>query len=126
MIVGARKYKEQTFQTKSVTIALVSLVAIVVFTLILPNVTTSISGPSYSNPQLVFVTIACLVIYISFIMAQTVRQRHYFLTASDNGHTNTDVSKKEAWISLFLLLACLGAVVYLSKKMSPLIELSIS
>lgn len=45
MIVGARKYKEQTFQTKSVTIALVALVAIVVFTLILPNVTTSISDP---------------------------------------------------------------------------------
>jgi len=126
MIVGARKYKEQTFQTKSVTIALVALVAIVVFTLILPNVTTSISGPSYTNSQLVFVTIACLVIYISFIKAQTVRQRHYFMSTSDNGHTNSHVSKREALISLFLLLACLGAVVYLSKKISPLIELSIS
>tara|TARA_R100001198_G_C5186189_1_gene180725 strand:- start:52 stop:921 length:870 start_codon:yes stop_codon:yes gene_type:complete len=125
MIVGVRKYKEQTFQTKSVTIALVALVAIVVFTLILPNVTTSISGPSYSKPQLIFVTIACLVIYISFIMAQTVRQRHYFLTNSDE-HSNTYVSKKEALISLVFLLACLGAVVYLSKKISPLIELSIS
>jgi len=125
MIVGARKYKEQTFQTKSVTIALVSLVAIVVFTLILPNVTTSISGPSYSNAQLVFVTIACLVIYISFIKAQTVRQRHYFLTTTE-AHSPSHVSKKEAVISFGLLLACLGLVVYLSKKISPLIELSIS
>lgn len=126
MIVGARKYKEQTFQTKSVTIALVSLVAIVVFTLILPNVTTSIAGPSYTNSQLVFVTIVCLVIYISFIKAQTVRQRHYFISSSADGHANSHVSKKEALISLFLLLACLGAVVFLSKKISPLIELSIS
>ena len=74
---------------------------------------------------MVFVTIACLVIYISFIKAQTVRQRHYFLTTTE-AHSPSHVSKKEAVISFGLLLACLGLVVYLSKKISPLIELSIS
>lgn len=45
MVVGALKYKEQTFETKSVTIALVGLVSILVLTLVLPNFTTSIAGP---------------------------------------------------------------------------------
>jgi Ca2+:H+ antiporter len=57
MLIGALKFKEQTFETKSVTIALVSLVFILGLTLILPNFTTSIAGPTYSAPQLIAVAI---------------------------------------------------------------------
>lgn len=127
MVVGARKFKEQTYQTHSVTIALVALVSIIVLTLILPNYTTSIHGPYYSNPQLIFVTFACIVIYGSFIMAQTVRQRHYFLP-TENKKNETDskpVSRSDAWWSLSFLLVCLGAVVFLSKNISPSIESTI-
>lgn len=68
MLVGAIKFNEQVFETKSVTIALVSLVSILVLTLVLPNFTTSISGPSYSPPQLIAVAICCVVIYGSFYL----------------------------------------------------------
>jgi len=79
MLLGALKFKEQTFETKSVTIALVSLVSILVLTLVLPNFTTSISGPSYNVPQLIAVAIACVVIYGAFIFTQTIGHRKYFL-----------------------------------------------
>src|SRR5690606_30436456 len=64
--VGSRKYKEQFFMRSSATTYLVSLVAILVLTLILPNYTSSVNGPFYSNAQLVFVAVACLAIYIAF------------------------------------------------------------
>lgn len=120
MLVGALKHREQTFETKSVTIALVGLVAILVLTLILPNYTTSVAGPVYSRPQLIIVTVACIVIYAGFIFTQTVRHRHYFLAEATGEEKH--VSRNEALISVALLLLCLGAVVLLAKKLSPVIE----
>jgi Ca2+:H+ antiporter len=120
MLVGALQFKEQVFETKSVTIALVSLVSILVLTLVLPNYTTSVPGPAYSAPQLIAVAVCCVVIYSSFLFTQTVRHRKYFL-AEPSGEEKT-VTGKEAIISLVLLLVCLGAVVLLAKKLSPVIE----
>lgn len=120
MLVGATKYKEQNFETKSVTIALVSLVSILVLTLVLPNFTTSINGPSYTVPQLIATGISCLVIYASFIFTQTVRHRKYFL-AEVSGEEKV-VGKPEAFISLVFLFICLGVVILLAKAISPVIE----
>ncbi|CAG5067483.1 Sodium-potassium/proton antiporter ChaA [Dyadobacter sp. CECT 9623] len=120
MFVGALKFKEQTFETKSVTIALVSLVSILVLTLVLPNFTTSIAGPSYSAPQLIAIGICCLVIYGSFLFTQTVRHRKYFLT--DVTGEEKAVTQVEALTSLVLLLVCLGVVILLAKTLSPVIE----
>jgi Ca2+:H+ antiporter len=120
MLVGALKFKEQIFETKSVTIALVSLVSILVLTLVLPNFTTSVPGPAYSAPQLIAVAACCVVIYGSFLFTQTVQHRKYFL-AGVTGEEKT-VTRNEALISLILLLACLGAVVFLAKKLSTVIE----
>lgn len=120
MLVGALKHREQTFENKSVTIALVSLVSILVLTLVLPNYTTSVPGPAYSRPQLVVVTIACVVIYGAFLFTQTVRHRQYFLTEPSG--EEKEVSRGEAFISLALLLVCLGVVVLLAKDLSPVIE----
>jgi Ca2+:H+ antiporter len=123
MLIGALKFREQSFETKSVTIALVSLVSILILTLVLPNYTTSISGPTYSKPQLVIVTVACIIIYASFIFTQTVRHRHYFLAESSGEEKH--VSRNETIASLILLLLCLGIVVMLAKKLSPVIEKSV-
>ncbi|MBD0367653.1 MAG: ionic transporter y4hA [Flavisolibacter sp.] len=120
MVVGALKYKEQTFETKSVTIALVGLVAILVITLVLPNFTTSVAGPRYSKPQLIIVTIACVVIYASFLFTQTIRHRQYFL--AEASEQETIISRKKSLVSLLFLLVCLGVVILLAKALSPVIE----
>lgn len=120
MLVGALKFKEQTFETKSVTIALVSLVSILILTLVLPNYTTSVAGPAYNTPQLIAVAASCVVIYAAFIFTQTVRHRKYFRTEIHGGETS--ISKTEAITSLVMLLVCLGVVVFLAKKLSPVIE----
>ncbi len=123
MLVGALKFREQFFETKSVTIALVALVSILVLTLVLPNFTTSVAGPTYSDPQLIAVGICCLVIYGSFVFTQTVRHRKYFLAEASG--EERPVTKIEALVSLILLLVSLGAVIFLAKKLSPAIESSV-
>lgn len=123
LMIGGLKHHEQFFSQKSASTALVTLVAILVLTLVLPNFTTTTSGPTYSPSQLIFVAIASLILYFSFIMMQTVRHRDYFLADDDNpSHHAEPPSMKIAWISLIFLLICLGIVVFLAKALSPLVE----
>lgn len=121
MLVGSVRFKEQSFDTKSVTIALVSLVSILVLTLVLPNYTTSVAGPVYSSAQLIALAICCVVIYIGFLFTQTIRHRNYFLAEPATGKER-EVSRIEVWISLLFLLGCLAVVVFLAKRLSPVIE----
>lgn len=122
--VGSRKYKEQFFITNSATSYLVSLVAILVLTLILPNYTSSIRGPFYSEAQLVFVSLACLMIYGSFLMFQTVRHRNYFVV-EEGDHTTHEADPptlNKTILSLVLLIICLAVVIFMAKGLSPVIE----
>lgn len=124
LFIGGIKHHEQTFSKHSVTIALVSLVSIIVFTLILPAFTKSVSGPIYSPSQLLFVSIACILIYTSFLFAQTVRHREYFLT-NENSKSEANlhvVSNRDLIISIVFLLISLSIVVLLAKTLSPTIE----
>ncbi len=122
--VGSRKYKEQFFITKSATTYLVSLVAILVLTLILPNYTSSARGPYYSEAQLVFVSLACLTIYGSFLMFQTVRHRHYFVIENEGEVLREAAPPSIAATlgSLVLLIICLATVIGMAKGLSPVIE----
>lgn len=123
LFIGGLKFYEQNFSKHSSTIALVSLVSIVILTMVFPTFTTSIKGPYYSNPQLIFVSISCLVIYACFLFAQTTRHREYFLSTEENKNEPADrINKKVLWISLILLLVSLTIVVLLAKSLSPTIE----
>jgi len=126
LLIGSLKHYEQNFSKPSVTIALVSLISIVVFTLVFPTFTESVSGSFYSNPQLIFASIACLIIYSCFLFAQTKRHRDYFLTAGEvEDEDDTPpmyISNKVFMMSLVFLIICLGIVVLLAKTLSPAIE----
>lgn len=124
ILVGSAKHFEQSFQKASVNTALVSLIAILVLTLVLPNYTTSVSGPQYSEAQLIFIAFACLTIYGTFLLVQTVRHRNYFLS---EGHQGAEESRPaptnlKVTLSLVFLLLSLGVVVLLAKAFSPTIE----
>jgi Ca2+:H+ antiporter len=124
LFIGGLKHHEQTFSKHSVNIALVSLVSIIVFTLVLPTFTKSIKGPYYSQSQLLFVSFSCILIYTSFIFAQTVRHREYFLVKAEHETNPTPhyVTKKALVISVVFLLVSLTIVVLLAKTLSPTIE----
>lgn len=121
--IGGVKYHEQFFARSSATTSLISLVAILIMTLILPNYTVSESGPFYSTSQLIFVAVVCLVIYSTFLMVQTVRHRSYFLIpGTQENHEVAPPSNFKTFISLAFLTLCLGVVVFMAKALSPAIE----
>ena len=126
LLIGGIKHYEQNFSASSVNIALVALISIVVFTLIFPTFTESVAGSYYSLPQLIFASIACLIIYSAFLFAQTRRYRQYFLTVGADEDEDSakplKVSNKLFTSSLVFLLLSLGIVVLLAKTLSPTIE----
>lgn len=125
LFIGGLKHYEQNFSTSSVTIGLVSLVSIIVFTLVFPTFTESVHGSYYSVPQLVFASIACIVIYSSFLFAQTTRYRQYFLTIGNDENEAAEpiiINNKTFYTSLVFLIISLGIVVLLAKTLSPTIE----
>jgi Ca2+:H+ antiporter len=83
LLVGSARYGEQVFGRHGVSSALVTLMAVTILTLILPNFTTSIPVPNYSTSQLIFVAVISLVLYGTFVLVQAVRHRDYFLPNSD-------------------------------------------
>ncbi|QLG89044.1 ionic transporter y4hA [Chitinibacter bivalviorum] len=129
LLVGGNRYGEQRFGMLGVNAALSTLAAIVVLTLILPNFTTSVTGPMYSASQLGFVAVVSLILYGTFVFVQTVRHRDYFLP--DESVENEEVhalppTGKQALTSTVLLIVGLGAVVLLAKAISPLIEAGVA
>jgi Ca2+:H+ antiporter len=122
LFIGGLKHHEQEFSKHSVTIALVSLISIVVFTLVIPTFTESVKGAYYSTPQLIFASITCIVIYFFFLLAQTSRHREYFLSGTNETDDAVIISNRNLIISLVFLLLSLGIVVLLAKTLSPTIE----
>ena len=126
LLVGGGRHHVQGFQLEGINAALGTLTVIVVFTLILPNYSTSAPGPAYTSSQLLFVAAATMVLFAAFTVFQTIRHRDYFLPKEGEGddadvHANQPTNA-ETLISLGLLLVALVAVVLSAKGISPSIE----
>lgn len=122
---GSLKHSEQKIGLQGVSAAMIGLIAICTLTLILPNYTTSIAGPVYTQSQLIFVSIVSLIIYGVFVSIQTGRHRDYFLPDDDTCTEDVHADPPSLWVtllSLLLLLVSLVAVVLSSKALSPVIE----
>lgn len=119
---GGIRFKEQKFIQQGISAALITLVTISVLTLILPNYTVSLPGPFYNRQQLLFVAIVTLILYGTFILVQNVRHRDHFQPATEEKEVSVHPTSKVAWISVFLLVFCLGAVVALAESLAPDLE----
>ena len=123
IVVGAVRHREQEFRTEGAQSYLIVLLPMVAITLILPNFTTSMPGPYYTNAQLGFVSVVCLLLWLAFTFVQTVRHRDYFLPSRGEHSKPVDrPTGKLAMASVGLLLVSLVAVVLLAKGVSPVIQ----
>jgi Ca2+:H+ antiporter len=128
LLLGGALHREQEFQAKGASAALSVLAALVTLTLMLPNFTTTIIGPSFSPSQLIFAGAVSLVLYGVFIFVQTVRHRDYFLSDPGEGLPPDEdahappPSSSAALASLALLLIALVAVVALAKALTPAVS----
>lgn len=128
LILGGLKYKEQEFQVQGSKSLFVVLLTLAMIVFILPNFTSTTSGPTYSLSQLIFIAVICVLIYLLFVLFQTKTHKAYFEPTV--GPTEEvcveegldEVSRTEAWLSFFSLCISLVAVIGLAKLISPMIE----
>jgi Ca2+:H+ antiporter len=129
IVIGALHHGEQSFRVTGASAYLTVLVALAVITMVLPNYTVTEAGPVYAPSQLVFVSIATLVLYAVFLWIQTVRHKEHFLptAASDTPvEPHERPAARQAAISLGLLVLALAGVILLSKPFGDLVGLAVA
>ncbi len=125
--LGGLKHKELGFQTVGTSSLMGVLVTLTVLTMVLPNYTVSTTGPTFTSSQLIFVSIASIMIYLSLIWAQTKSHKSYFASLTQNEYLLLEKkkyvpSRLQATLSFVRLLFSLVAVIGLAKILSPTIE----
>lgn len=127
LLAGGLRHREQVFQLQGAQAALSVIIPLTTLTLVLPNVTSTTIGPTFSSLQLAFVAIVSLALYGSFLFVQTVRHRDYFLpeVSEEDAHALPPPSSV-ALLSAGLLFASLILVVVLAKLLTPTLELVIA
>lgn len=129
IVIGSLRYREQTFTLQGVSTALITLTAVVVFVLILPNYTISHTGGEYTSFQLLFIALVSLALYLGFTMVQTMRHRSFFISPQNKlladqkeQNSNELLSRKKMLFSCLMLILCLGIVVLMAKLLSKDVE----
>src|SRR3974390_3134492 len=79
LLAGGLRHREQGFQLLGANAALSVLIALTTLTLIVPNVTATTAGPTFSRPQLAFAAVVSFILSGSFVFLQTFRHRTHFL-----------------------------------------------
>jgi Ca2+:H+ antiporter len=123
LLAGGHRHHEQGYTQSGVSAGLAMLATLAVLALVLPNFTTTAGGAFYSPTQLAFVAVVSLVVYATFVVAQTIRHRDHFLypDADDRAH-QAPVPPAKAIAAATMLVVSLVAVVLLAKALSPSIE----
>jgi Ca2+:H+ antiporter len=128
LLVGAYKFGTTHFNAEGAGAALSTVITLAVLCLVLPNFTTTTTGPEFSGSQLAFAAVGSLALYAMFVVTQTVRHRDFFLPVGEGGSALPEddhaarPDSRRALISLGLLVVSLVAVVGLAKVESTPIE----
>lgn len=129
LLVGALRHREQSFRIEGTGSGLAALAVLATLVLVLPRLTVSAPGATYTTAQLMFVALSSLVLWLLFVFIQTVRHRDYFLPADGRADATvhaTPPTRGQAAASFALLCVALVAVVGLAKLISPAIERGIA
>jgi Ca2+:H+ antiporter len=138
ILTAALRSRVASFNAEGSATAFATVITLTTLCLVLPNFTTSTTGPEFSGSQLVFAALASVSLYVLFLFVQSVRHRGLFLHVEE-GEVPTNASdenvavevddfhgepptKRETLQSLALLLVALVAVVGLAKTSSHAIE----
>jgi Ca2+:H+ antiporter len=119
LLLGGLRHHEQHYNLQGTSAYLNTIMSLCVLGLVLPNYTTSLSGPRFSPVQEIFLVVTSLTLYAIFLMTQTRRHRAYFVESkgaaegSDEAHHFQVRSLGFHTVMLFLYLI---AVIVLAEK----------
>jgi Ca2+:H+ antiporter len=125
ILTAALRDRVATFNAEGSATAFATVITLTTLCLVLPNFTTSTTGPEFSASQLVFAALASVSLYVLFLFVQSVRHRGLFVGPEEDKVDDLHgppPTKQETLRSLALLLVSLVAVVGLAKTSSYAIE----
>jgi Ca2+:H+ antiporter len=79
LVLGGLRHHEQHYNLQGVNSYLNAIMALSVLGLVLPNFTTSMSGPRFSTVQEIFLAVTSIGLYAIFLLIQTTRHSGYFM-----------------------------------------------
>ena len=128
LMVGGLRYREQHYNIQGVNAYLNVIMALAVLGLVLPNFTTSTSGPTFSTGQQIFFAAVSLLLYAVFLLIQTLRHRGYFLDVKETTtkHSPHHLARvRSTGFHALMLLLYLAAVIFLAEKFAVPLDNSI-
>jgi len=129
LLIGGLRYREQYYNLQGVNSYLNVIMTLAVLGLVLPNFTTSTSGPTFSTEQEIFLVVMSLLLYGIFLLIQTMRHRRYFMESKDAtvaanvAHHPLQVRSTAFHVGLLLLY--LITVIVLAKKFAVPLDNSV-
>ena len=128
LMLGGLRYREQHYNIQGVNAYLNVIMALAVLGLVLPNFTTSTSGPTFSTEQGIFFAAVSLLLYAIFLLIQTLRHRGYFLHVKETAtkHSPHHLARiRSTGFHALMLLLYLAAVIFLAEKFAVPLDNSI-
>src|SRR5437879_7839500 len=83
LLLGGLRHHEQDYNLQGASAYLNAIMALSVLGLVLPNFTTSMSGPRFSTVQEIFLAVTAIGLYAIFLLIQTTRHSDYFVDSKD-------------------------------------------
>jgi Ca2+:H+ antiporter len=128
LLLGGLRYREQHYNIQGVNAYLNVIMALAVLGLVLPNFTTSTSGPTFSTEQGIFFAAVSLLLYMIFLLIQTLRHRGYFMDVKETAtkHSPHHLARvRSTGFHALMLLLYLAAVIFLAEKFAIPLDNSI-
>ena len=119
LLLGGLRHHEQNYNLQGASAYLNAIMALAVLGLVLPNFTTSLSGPRFSTAQEIFLIVTSLSLYVIFLFIQAGRHRQYFKDATAEPVARGDHSGSQVRSTRFhatMLFLYLIVVVILAEK----------
>src|SRR6266566_4815724 len=129
LVIGGLRYREQYYNLQGVNSYLNVIMTLAVLGLVLPNFTTSTSGPTFSTEQAIFLIVMSLLLYAIFLLIQTMRHRRYFVeyreTVSAANSAHHPLQTYSTGFHATMLLLYMVTVILLAKKFAIPLDNSI-
>jgi Ca2+:H+ antiporter len=125
LLLGGLRHHEQHYNLEGTNAYLNTIIALAVLGFVLPNFTTSLSGPRFSTVQEIFLVVTSLSLYAIFLLIQTKRHSEYFVESqgeaatADAGHHHMQM-RSTSYHSAMLFLYLIAVVVLAEKFAIPL------
>ncbi|QKC85629.1 calcium:proton antiporter [Mesorhizobium sp. NZP2077] len=122
LALGGWRHRKQAIVRQGTSAYLAVLVALTVMTLILPTYTQTTDPGTFSAAQLGFVSVLSVLLYASFVFAQTVRHREDFIQGQPHDVSVRTAPRENISASALLLVAGLIGIVMLAEQVAASVE----